>query len=199
MTFNPSKSGYLSTTKANEKIFINEEEIPIVDDEKGYRYLGVDFTRKTKSSPTELFRGIVNDMKKIASSSLDPWQKLDAYKVFIHSRLIFSFRNYNIPNRELTKYGHADVKNKVFDYGLDIEIRRIIKPICGLQPTASNDYLYAGKEYGGLGLVETRDEYAIQSIIQAFRNLTCEDLKVAELTLINLNNTLKKTKKNKKN
>jgi len=43
---------------------------------------------------------------------------------------------------------------------------------------------------GGLGFVSVRDEYAIQSIIHAFRNITCSDDITRDLTLINLRNTI---------
>ena len=39
--------------------------------------------------------------------------------------------------------------------------------------TTSNAYLYTAKENGGIGLIATRDEYAIQSIIHSFRSLNC--------------------------
>lgn len=190
MRFNASKCGYLSFPLEAETIFIDDTAIPIVDDEEGYRYLGVDFTRKTKHTPEKLFKKLIKDLKKIARSILFPWQKIDAYKIFLHSRLIFFFRNYNIPNRELTDYGHHDTTTAVFKSGLDVEIRRFIKEICGTPPNSSNEYLYADKELGGLGLISVRDEYSIQSIIQAFRNLCCKDLLTRNLSQLNLLKTM---------
>ena len=192
MQFNASKCGYLSVPIEAETIFINGTAIPIVDDDEGYRYLGVDFTRKTKHSPVQLFKNFIRDLKKIAKSILFPWQKIDAYKIFLHSRLIFFFRNYNIPNRELTDYGHHETTTAVFKNGLDVEIRREIKEICGTPPNSSNEYIYADKELGGLGLISARDEYSIQSIIQAFRNITCTDLITRNLSRLNLSNTVAK-------
>ena len=190
MKFNPAKCGYLSTPLMNESIHINNIPIPIVTDEGGYRYLGVDFTRKTKFTPERLFLSAIKDLKKITKSILFPWQKIEAYRIFIHSRFTFYFRNYNIPNRELTDYGHHETTKSIFKSGLDVEIRRYLKKICGTVPNSSNDYIYADKKKGGLGLVSARDEYAIQSIIQAYRNMVCSDETSRHLTFINLFNTL---------
>jgi len=190
MRFNANKCRYLSFPLEAGTIYIDGSAIPIVDDEEGYRYLGVDFTRKTKHTPEKLFKNLISDLKKIARSILFPWQKIDAYKIFLHSRLIFFFRNYNIPNRELTDYGHHDTTTAIFKSGLDVEIRRFIKEICGTQPNSSNEYIYADKALGGLSLISVRDEYSIQSVIQAFRNITCPDVVTRNLSQINLLNTV---------
>ena len=151
----------------------------------------LDFTRKTKHSPEKLFKNFIRDPKKITKSILFAWQKIDAYKIFLYSRLIF-FRNYIIPNRELTDYGHHETTTAVFKNGLDVEIRRLIKEICGTPPNSFNEYIYADKELGGLGLISARDEYSIQSIIQAFRNIICKDIITGNLSRLNLLNTIDK-------
>jgi len=51
MKLNPSKCGYLSVPSSSENINIYHTNIPIDKDEEGYRYLGVDCTRKTKNTP----------------------------------------------------------------------------------------------------------------------------------------------------
>ena len=95
--------------------------------------------------------------------------------MFLHSRLIFSFRNFNIRNRELDNYGHHEKDNTVIKKGLDHFIRKNIKRILNVSKTTYNAYLYTAKENGGIGLIATRDEYAIQSIIHGFRSLNCDD------------------------
>jgi len=64
MKFNASKCGYLPVQQEADSIFIEDSAIPIVTNEEDYRYLGVDFTRKTKNTPEKLFKDLIRDLKK---------------------------------------------------------------------------------------------------------------------------------------
>lgn len=72
----------------------------IVNDDS-QRYLGVDFSRKLKSTRTPLFQNLIEDLRAIAESIIFPWQKIDSYIIF------------NIPIREFDRYGHFEVKNTI--------------------------------------------------------------------------------------
>ena len=173
--FRASKCGYLPIPdKGKKQVQMAGEIIPRITT-NSYKYLGVNLSRNLKESPEILLKSIQDDLIKIETSILFPWQKIEAYMMFLHSRLIFAFRNFNIRNRELDNYGHHEKENTVIKKGLDHFIRKNIKKILNVPKTTCNAYLYTAKDNGGIGLIATRDEYAIQSIIHSFRSLNCDD------------------------
>ena len=156
--FRTSKCGYLPfPDKKKKDVEIAGEIIPRIAT-NSYKYLGVNLTRNIKESPQLLFKSIQDDLIKIRSSILFPWQRIDAYIMFLYSRLIFAFRNFNIRNRELDNYGK---ENTIIKKGLDHLIKENIKKILNVPKTTCNAYLYTAKENGGIGPIATRDEYAI--------------------------------------
>ena len=46
--------------------------------------------------------------------------------MFLNSRFIFPFQNFNIRNRELDNFGHRDKDNTVIKKGLDYFFRKNI-------------------------------------------------------------------------
>ena len=136
--FRASKCEYLPIPdKGKKQVEIAGEIISHIKT-NSYKYLGVNLSRNLKKSPEMLLKSIKNDLTKIKTSILFPWQKIEAYMMFLHSRLIFAFRNFNIRNRELDNYGHHEKENTVIKKGLDHFIRKNIKKILSVPKTTCN-------------------------------------------------------------
>jgi len=176
LTFNASKCAALSS-RVNNGISIVINNIDVVDlkDDDVYIYLGNPFGINVFSTPHTLFANAAQDLESIVKSNLLPWQKINAYQTFIHSRFIFCFRNSMIPIDNLTKDSTS----------IDRIVRGHLKTILGLPTNASNAYLYAARQLGGVGLVSLIDEYITQSISAVFQLLTCRN-STSDITLFSL-------------
>lgn len=96
LRFKPRKYGYLAEPEANVTIGI----YPKINQPK---VLQIPCSRLLKSEEENTglwFKEKFRNMKKIYASILFPWQMEDIYKMFVHSRTFFTFRNYNIHNNE---------------------------------------------------------------------------------------------------
>ena len=111
MCIKPSKCGLLcinpplrfgkptnQSTIPNQLNFtINGSQIPLVDEHSTpkYKYLGVMRGKEIRQNPTVVHEKCLEKLRLISRSALLPWQTLDAIKVFVHSKLVFHYRNYS--------------------------------------------------------------------------------------------------------
>ncbi|UYV72466.1 hypothetical protein LAZ67_9003254 [Cordylochernes scorpioides] len=72
--------------------YIQEQPISAMRKEDTYWHFGVPTGFNKTRNPEEAIKGIKEDAKKIHSSLLAPWQKIDATKTFIYPRLDFILR-----------------------------------------------------------------------------------------------------------
>ena len=188
ITFNPKKCGYLSHNhKHAQNLTIHDQPIPIIENGLSYKYLGVNFSKRGKIPPIELMQACILDLSKIESSNLLPWQKLDAYHIFIHSRLTFIFRNVEFPIGFLNHYMLPDPRNPAKMTHLEAVIRDFIRKVTFSNRNCPTAYMYTEKSMGGIGLLPVTEEYCIQSIVQAFKMLVAEHnalAHIAEMELI---------------
>jgi len=168
LTFRTSKCSLLSIPKGDEKqITINNNKIAVIKPGEIQVYLGTDLGHFTSSTPQALFHRLISEYTAIAHSALTPWQKLHAKTIHIHSALIFAFRNFLIPITHI--YGNKNRKT------IERLIRALDKKILGLNSSSSNAYLYAPRDFGGVGLTSIVDEYMAQSLAHAIQILNCKD------------------------
>jgi len=168
LTFRSSKCSLLSIPQTNDKpIIIDNKKIAIIKPGEIQVYLGTDLGHKVSSTPEALFHRLIDEYRAIANSALTPWQKLHAKTVHIHSALIFAFRNFLIPITEI--YGNKN-RNTI-----ERRIRALDKKVLGLNSGASNSYLYAPRNLGGVGLTSIVDEYLAQSLAHAIQILNCRN------------------------
>jgi len=159
MRFRPDKCSVFSLPKpTNKEIFINNTPIHNMTAEETCIYLGGVLSGVVRQTPESLFTEVVRDLSAVVKSSLFPWQKLQAYWIFIHSRLIYAFRIFHIPIDSL--HGSAA--------SLENLIRGFLKEILGVLPSSSNSYIYTPRSLGGVGMTSILDEYLVQSLSQAF-------------------------------
>lgn len=119
LKFKPLKCAYQTLSPNNSHIIVNQIQIPKILEDQSQKYLGVEFSKKLKTTLELLFKNVVKDLRASASSIFFPWQIIGIYIIFLHSRCQYAFRNFNISIRELDRYGHLEVQNAIFKKGLD--------------------------------------------------------------------------------
>ena len=175
--FRPSKCARIAIPhNPNHRIQIYGSAIPEITESEFVVYLGGHFSENIRIAPVEKLAEVTRETVKITESILFPWQKLQAYMIYLHSKLIFSFRIFYIP------YGTLDGKS----HSLDNVIRLLHKKVLGLQKNASNAYLYTPKENGGVGIKSLLDEYLIQSLAHSFQMIACSDTTTMDAAVFSL-------------
>jgi len=175
--FRPSKCARIAIPhNPNHRIQIYGSAIPEITESEFVVYLGGHFSENIRIAPVEKLAEVTRETVKITESILFPWQKLQAYMIYLHSKLVFSFRIFYIP------YGTLDGKS----HSLDNVIRLLHKKVLGLQKNASNAYLYTPKENGGVGIKSLLDEYLIQSLAHSFQMIACSDTTTMDAAVFSL-------------
>ncbi|UYV62245.1 hypothetical protein LAZ67_1008342 [Cordylochernes scorpioides] len=116
---------------------IQEQPISAMREEDTYCHLGVPTGFIKTRNPEEAIKGINEDAEKIHSSLLAPWQKIDATKTFVYTRLDFILRGSPI--------------HKTFRE-VDLLMKRLGKKWPGLPLQASNEVLFIPPSKGGAGI-----------------------------------------------
>jgi len=111
----------------------------------------------------------VEKAKKVLSSRLAPWQRIDALKSFILPSLMFPMRTWQ---NSKTAYKRVDET-----------LRPLIKKTLYLQSRASNEYLYGTASSGSCGIPIAAEDSDIFLIDSAFKLLTSPDINTRELAL----------------
>ncbi|CAM1299312.1 Uncharacterised protein r2_g920 [Pycnogonum litorale] len=123
-----------------------------------YRYLGVpkgfDYPRGEAEKMTTSMEG---DIELLKTSLLAPWQKLDAFKTAIQSRLPYILRATYIQKNSLKH--------------LKQSISRFARDICSLPDRSTAAYLYSDRSAGGLGLQDVTSEPDIQVATKMLRSV----------------------------
>ena len=183
LQFQPAKCAYLTVPQSDSIsiININGHKIKKLLHKEFYQYLGVPIGTDHNQSPYDILNELIKDTNKIVKSELFDWQKIKAYKIFIHPRLIFPFRTREVKVNSIGKCTNKE--------NLSSKLRTLIRQMLKIPSQAENCYLYSGIADGGAGLIDLRDEYCTQSIVQAFRLLTttCEmTLNIIRYSLIHV-------------
>ncbi|GBN11567.1 hypothetical protein AVEN_246261-1 [Araneus ventricosus] len=113
----------------------------------------------------------------ILESSLAPWQRIAALKTLFFPALQFPMRNSQF---DKTKWAE-----------IDSFIRPEIKNTLSLPERACNDYLYASRKVGAIGLPIAAEDADIHRIDTAFKLLTSKDSGVSDLAFSELSSTVK--------
>ncbi|GBN01780.1 Retrovirus-related Pol polyprotein from type-1 retrotransposable element R2 [Araneus ventricosus] len=114
---------------------------------------------------------------RLLESCLAPWQRIAALKTFFFPALQFPMRNAQFDKEKWAE--------------IDAMIRPEIKNTLGLPERACNDYLYASRKVGAVGLPIAAEDADLHRIDTAFKLLTSNDSHVAELALAELVKTVK--------
>ena len=184
MDFKTSKCGFHPIYEGccDTPILYGKEPIPGLYGSDVYKYLGVNFGRKINTTPTKVIEDLRKIVSKIDSSLLLPWQKINCFQTFGHSKLLFAFRTSFF---HFKSFSGTMVTNKktghVSTGGVDIQVRSMLKRCLNLQATATNEYLYTATDFGGMGIISCADECAVQKVVQGYRILTCNHSLVSNI------------------
>lgn len=182
MEFRRSKCAYMDfPCHENNQICLDDQPIPHKKADEGYVYLGCFISRLLRHTPEQVIKNVLDDLEILKNSVLSPSQKLHAYQTFVHSKMVFYFRNTYIPFPDLT----------AFTTGWDVLVRMKHKELLSLPVSASTGYLYSFKVHGGVGLTSTFDEYLVQSVTHSYYLLTSPDIFVKEAARITLRHASK--------
>ncbi|UYV62240.1 hypothetical protein LAZ67_1008337 [Cordylochernes scorpioides] len=107
-------------------------------EEDTYCHLGVPTRFNKPRNPGEAIKGIKEDVEKINNSLLTTWQKIDATKTFVYTRLDFILRGSLIHKTSFRE--------------VDLLIKRLGKKWPGLPLQASNEVLFIPPSKGGAGI-----------------------------------------------
>lgn len=104
--------------------------------------------------------------KEILTSSLAPWQKINAMKTFIYSSFLFSMRMNLFQKMQWSK--------------LDAELKPLLKKVLNLPGDARANYLYGNTAKGLFGIPLAAEDSDIVKLDTVFKLLTSLDLAVQE-------------------
>uniref|UniRef100_A0A914EMM8 Reverse transcriptase n=1 Tax=Acrobeloides nanus TaxID=290746 RepID=A0A914EMM8_9BILA len=168
LKFNAQKCATLHVKKGQilpTTFKIDGAEIGALKNQEHYVYLGTELGKNARSWLKAKATKLIDDLKKIESSKLMPWQKLDAIKVFIITRMVYIIRHGD-PFLE-------DLKE------LDRAIKYSIRTICKLPHLGTpQHYIYGSINKGGLGILSLEEEYHMQSINSISRLGSSPDNKI---------------------
>ena len=186
LTFRPDKSASLSFTnskRAPNKFELFEYEIqnqpmPILEEEENYRYLGVPIgVIHNYHNVESLVQPLIDDLNKVEASLLAPWQKLDLIRTFLQPSLTFALRAGFTQKQTLT-----DLRKQLV---------ATVKSICNLPNRATTHYIFAHKKTGGLGLQDPTAEVDVQAVVHAVKLLSSNDPTVAHIARAELLQTVR--------
>lgn len=186
LEFRPDKCASLSLTRS--KRYLNNIELndfriqgkvmPALKEHEHYRYLGVPIgVLRSVDNIDSLVDDLCNDLEKIRSSLLAPWQKLDAIRTFVQPCLTFALRA-----GEPLKQSLSDYKKKLVE---------VVRSICNLPHRATSLIIFASTKVGGLGFQDPFTEVDIQTVVQAIRMLSSSDPCVSNIAKAELRNAVR--------
>lgn len=147
-------------TCGNGKVFIGDAEVPQLKCFKPTKYLGkpIGFRLLHDSLKMEDF---LDAGTKILTSSLEPWQRIEALKTFFYPSLSYAMR--------------TDQHEKGAWADLDKDLRKLIKDTLNLPKHAARGYIYGHTKDGCIGIPVTAFESEVARIDTAFKLLMSDD------------------------
>nr|XP_037289623.1 uncharacterized protein LOC119183546 [Rhipicephalus microplus] len=139
--------------------------VPALADYEGHRFLGRPVGFRVLPDQTTVDEAI-HLGRKLLSSMLTPWQRLDAVKTFLYPALNFAMR--------------VGLASKGEWQRLDDELRPLIKKTLYVPARASNDYVYGSARAGTAGIPLAAELSDICRVDGAFKLLTSTDSEVRE-------------------
>ena len=136
--------------------------MPSLSDHEHYRYLGIPIgTIRDVENLDKLVDDLCEDLDRIHSSLLAPWQKLDAIRTFIQPCLIFALRS------------GEPLKSSLINYRK--KLIQIVRSILNLPTRASSHIIFASRKVGGIAFQDPLVEVDIQTVVQAIKMLSSSD------------------------
>ena len=184
LKFKPSKCATFTLIKGQPKVFPDNQRLLIqgkpmasLDNGQPYKYLGSASGINVKNLLIEeLIETCCTMVSKVETSLLAPWQKLDAIRTFILTKISFSQRASFVNKGPFEKFLKC--------------LNKALKNICYLPKRACNAYFYSDRKCGGLGLLNPKLDHDVQSITQALKMLTSPDTRLRSMANYQLSSTI---------
>lgn len=166
LTFNAEKcktmhlQGETPAGCQNTTFTVEDSEVPTLADHESATFLGKQFGYRILTNQATLAE-YMRVGEKLLSSSLAPWQRIDAIKTFLFPATQFALRTATLTKGEWAR--------------LDDYLRPLIKRTINVPTRASNEYLYGARKKGCLGIPVTSEDSDTLSIDGAFKLLTSPD------------------------
>ena len=186
LKFKPAKCASLAlecrrgTTVRAVDFSVQGNIIPALTEEQHYRYLGVPIgLYRTDNSLETLVTKMTEDIHRIESSLLAPWQKLDAYRTFIQPCAAYTLRAGDCLKKHLKS--------------LRGELVKTARKVCNLPTRATTNYIFADRRAGGLGFIDPNIDADIQTVTQAVRMLSSPDDTTRSIAIAQLSSVVHRT------
>ena len=141
LTFKPSKCATLSLAcRRGQRVLpsvyqVQGGGIPALTEEEHYRYLGVPIgLYRSGESLEALVAKMTEDIGKVESSLLAPWQKLDAIRTFVEPCASYVLRAGDCRKASLRRLRSVIVKT--------------VRKVCSLPTRATTNYVFADRKVG---------------------------------------------------
>ena len=172
LRFRPEKCGYMrDDMDKNTNLTIYGKDVKIINKDNLYQYLGVPMGgTSNKASLDKLFGEVQSMFLLIGKSLLSATQKIEAFNIFINSKLTFHLKEQNIYKAKLEEF--------------DDKIRELIKlHILDLENSCpmTNDVLYAPKSMGGLGIICATDEFMVMAICRIYKLINSQHIETQKI------------------
>nr|XP_037284215.1 uncharacterized protein LOC119176986 [Rhipicephalus microplus] len=146
--------------------------VPALADFEGHRFLGCPVGFRVLPDQTTVDEAI-HLGRRLLSSMLTPWQRLDSIKTFLYPALNFAIR--------------VGLASKGEWHRLDEELRPLIKKTLYVPARASNEYVYESAHASTAGIPLAAELSDICRVDGAFKLLSSTDLEVRERARDELN------------
>ena len=160
----------------NTKFHINGEELPVMNYEDHYCYLGCQLGANPRTEANKVGEQYLGEAKAILTSLLTDWQKLNALHRFVKPKLDYTLRTM-FPTKGWAK-------------NLDNQVRSMAKKAFRLPRRTNTPYFYTHWRAGGLGLPNIEDELDVAWASQAFKYLISKDPTVVAMTAHRITSTI---------
>ncbi|KAL1433277.1 hypothetical protein MTO96_012677 [Rhipicephalus appendiculatus] len=144
---------------------VGGDPVPALADFEGHRFLGRPVGFRVLPDQTTVDEAI-HLGRRLLSSMLTPWQRLDAIKTFLYPALNFAMR--------------VGLASKGEWHRLDEELRPLIKKTLYVPARASNEYVYGSAHAGTAGITLAAELSDICRVDGAFKLLSSTDPEVRE-------------------
>ena len=135
--------------------------LPVLTWYERYKYLGKNLGGECAESLDKTKEQFLKDLEKVMSSSLAPWQKLLAFKVFLRPRFEYHLR--------------VGAISKTWAKTVDLEVRRWLRIGLGLSKNTNQHLFYTSTDTGGLGIFELSRDVDAALVSTAIRMLNSRD------------------------
>lgn len=128
-------------------------------------------------SDWSFLKAYMGTAQKLMTSSLAPWQRIDALKTFLYPSLQFSLRTGALTKSDWKKLDHF--------------IRPMLKTTLNLPIRASNDFLYCFRPMGCLGIPLIAEDSDVVTVDGAYKLLTSPDPVIRNLAARHLEHIIR--------